>query len=229
MTEATVQSIDANAKQMTLSFTDSYTCTESDTIRTKEKIAEGFAFGSQPKLYDTFYIGSKEAFSKREAKISLTFSLRLMTNQRVLCPLQTRSWPGNIGTARDGRRSRSSETRRPVHERFLGAGDMKIVQFICPAGIQETEVFGQKNYWIRTRIIGGDYGREQYTLGSDNEINVSRKFKLPVIRHLTAQYAFDESIEPEACLSYNNLDFEDITVQARTAESHLQPVHSASG
>jgi len=52
----------------------------------------------------------------------------------------------------------------------------------------------------------GDYGREQYSLGSDNEIDVSRKFKLPVIRDLAVQYAFDESIELEACLSYNNLD-----------------------
>jgi len=33
------------------------------------------------------------------------------------------------------------------------------------------------------------------------------------------QYAFDESIELEACLSYNNLDFEDITVQAKTEVS----------
>jgi len=224
MTEATILSIDVNAKQMSLSFTDSFTCTEGDTIRTKEKIAEVFAFGTQPKLYDAFYIGSKEAFSKKGAKISLAFSLWIDDESAGLTPppdpkLAWEYW--------DGKGWQALTIIRDDSDRFLNAsadiGDSKTIQFMCPAGIQETEVFGQKNFWIRTRIIGGDYGREQYSLGSDNEIDVSRKFKLPVIRDLAVQYAFDESIELEACLSYNNLDFEDITVQAKTANLTFSP------
>ena len=102
--------------------------------------------------------------------------------------------------------------------------DGSVVEFLCPEGIQETEVFGQKNYWVRARLIGGDYGREQYKVNPDNTISISRQFTLPVIRDLAVGYAFDETKEFEVCLSYNNLDFEDRSVEAKTANLFFSPV-----
>ncbi|RPI37749.1 MAG: hypothetical protein EHM54_02325, partial [Nitrospiraceae bacterium] len=197
---------------------------KSTTTPSKQAFAEVFPFGNQPKLYDAFYIGSKEVFSKKGAKIDLSFLLSIYDSSSDLTPppdpkLAWEYWDGKGWQAL----TIIKDDTFSLMNASLDTGDMKTIQFICPQSIAEIEVFGQKNYWIRTRIIGGDYGREQYTLGDDNEINVSRKFKLPVIRDLTAQYAFDESIELEACLLYNNLDVEDITIKAKTANLTFSP------
>jgi hypothetical protein len=193
---------------------------ERATMASKQEFARVFPFGSQPKLYDAFYIGSKEAFSKKGAKISLTFDLRIDDASEGLTPppdpmLAWEYW--------DGKGWQALTIVEDETDRFMNFGDDKIVQFICPEGIEEMEVFGQTNYWIRTRVVGGDYGREQYTLGSDNKIDVQPMFKLPIIRDLTATYSFEETIEPEVCLSYNNLDFGDMTTRATTANLAFSP------
>jgi hypothetical protein len=226
LTEATIESIAAGSETITVSFSGSYTCMPGDTVRTKAEVAMVAPFGTQPKLYDAFYVGSKEALSKKGAKISLTFSLWIDDRSAGLVPAPE---PKLAWEYWDGRGWQALTIIRDDAHDFMNAssdtGDMKNIDFICPQGIAETEVFGQKNYWIRTRIIGGDYGREQYKLDPVDKttITVQRMFKIPVIRDLTARYSFDESIEPEACLSYNNLDFEDMTTQAVTANLAFSP------
>jgi hypothetical protein len=38
------------------------------------------------------------------------------------------------------------------------------VSFCVPAGLQQTDVAGKKSYWIRARLVGGDYGQETITV-----------------------------------------------------------------
>ncbi len=38
------------------------------------------------------------------------------------------------------------------------------VSFCVPAGLQQTDVAGKKSYWIRARLVGGDYGQETVTV-----------------------------------------------------------------
>jgi len=158
MTEATIQSIDVNAKQMSLSFTDSYTCTEDDTIRTKEKIAEVFAFGTQPKLYDAFYIGSKEAFSKKGAKISLAFSLWIDDESAVLHSSRPEACLGILGWQGMAGRHDHQRRLRPVSERLRRHWRFQDNPVHVSCRHSGDRVFGQKNFWIRTRIIGATMG-----------------------------------------------------------------------
>ncbi|NTU41445.1 MAG: putative baseplate assembly protein [Nitrospirales bacterium] len=221
LTGAIISRIDEKSKSMTVSFSGSYTCREGDRVQSKAKLGKVFVFGSQPKLYDAFYIGSKEAFSKKGAKITLAFTLRISDSSSGLQPLPD---PMLAWEYWDGKGWQAITLLKDDTGRLLQQGDNLAVEFFCPQGIEETEVFGQKNYWIRTRIIGGDYGREEYTIDpSTNKISVERKFKLPVIRDLTVGYSFDKSVELQACFSYNNLAFEDITTQAATAGVSFTP------
>ncbi|HYQ61541.1 MAG TPA: putative baseplate assembly protein [Desulfatiglandales bacterium] len=191
---------------------------ERAAILSKREFANVFPFGSQPKLYDAFYIGNKEVLSKKGAKISLSFYLFINDESNGLTPppapkLTWEYWDGKgwqALTIKDGT------------NRLMTSGENKI-EFLCPIRIQETEAFGQTNYWIRARIIGGDYGREQYAVEAHNKITVQRMFKVPVILELTASYHFEESVEPEVCLTYNNLDFEDMTTQAVTPNVAFSP------
>jgi len=193
---------------------------ERAAMPSKQEFSRVLPFGSQPKLYDAFYIGNKEAFSKKGAKVSLTFDLQIDDGSAGLSPplqpiLAWEYW--------DGKGWQALTVMKDDTVSFTQGGASETIEFLCPEGITETEVFGQTNDWIRARIIGGDYGREQYTLGDDNKITIQRMFKIPVIRDLTATYSFEETVEPEACLSYNNLDFEDTTIQAKTANLTFSP------
>jgi hypothetical protein len=207
--EATITNITTDSKELTLLISE-YTCTIGDTIRKLSKVK---AFGSQPKLYDTFYLASKEAFSKKGAKISLFFSLSILdtSNDPSLSLDPQLAWE-----YWDGKGWQALTILRDDTDRFLTAGKGMAVEFVCPEGIKETEIFGQQNYWVRTRLIGGDYGREQYT-PTTNKIEVLRKFKIPVIRDLSVSYTFDQTKEFEVCLSYNNLAFEDRSAEAKSA------------
>ncbi|MGH7792437.1 MAG: hypothetical protein ACREOB_09010, partial [Thermodesulfobacteriota bacterium] len=182
-----------------------------------------YPFGNQPRLYDTFYIGSQEAFSKKGAIITLGFSLtQLDTTNNQLSPapdprLSWEYWNGKgwqaITILKDGT------------NRFLEEGEQQTIEFKCPADIEESEANGQKNYWIRARIVGGDYGREEYSLQSNGEqkVNIERKYKLPIIRDLKVNYYFDTKERLQYCLSYNNLDFQDKTEDSRKEGQFISP------
>jgi len=200
-------------------------------IRTKNELSEVYVFGNQPKLNDAFYLASQEAFSKKGAMITLNFTLGGLFSSpesqgdiKLEPKLSWEYWNGKgwwVLPVKDGT------------GQFLKIGDNTEVQFVCPQDMAETEVYGQKNYWIRTRIIGGHYLREDYVLetrrtesslttaaGQEYQISqqlvVRKQFQLPIIRDLTITYAFSETHELEVCLSYNNLELIDQTLSART-------------
>ena len=49
------------------------------------------------------------------------------------------------------------------------------VTFCVPAGLQPTEVAGRKSYWIRARLVGGDYGQETVTLHQEPDPDPNKK------------------------------------------------------
>lgn len=95
-----------------------------------------------------------------------------------------------------------------------------------PKDIESTEVAGQENYWIRARLVGGDYGRETFKLTGTppNQTVVPEKSSLrpPKVRTLRISYEA-KPVAPEACLTFNNLNFIDQTAACQTAGSHFRP------
>ncbi|MGH9972168.1 MAG: putative baseplate assembly protein [Pyrinomonadaceae bacterium] len=101
-----------------------------------------------------------------------------------------------------------------------------IVIFKVPKEIESTEVAGQENFWIRARLIGGDYGRETFRIDGNppNQTIVSVKSSLrpPKVRELRISY--DASLaSPEACLTFNNLEYLDQTAACEAPDSHFPP------
>jgi len=112
------------------------------------------------------------------------------------------------------------------------------VTFILPQDLDLTEVSGQESYWIRARIIGGDYGRETYVLeervkGANSEpqdiiketklLPVKSTIRPPQIFGLTISYELIESRFPDRCLTYNNLDYVDQTDACITTDKRFPP------
>jgi predicted phage baseplate assembly protein len=105
---------------------------------------------------------------------------------------------------------------------LLSNGAVKIEEL--PKSIRPTEVAGQENFWLRARLVGGDYGRETFRLDKDTGKIVSEKSSLrpPKVRTLRISYKANP-VFPEACLTFNNLDYLDQTAACQTAGSHFPP------
>jgi Baseplate J-like protein len=93
------------------------------------------------------------------------------------------------------------------------------VEFKCPA-ISETEINGKKNYWLRVRLAGGDYGKDArltlsptadapYTL--DKWKYIAPSFKTPIITFLAISYVHPYPARPAVTVSngwtYNNFEY----------------------
>ncbi|HEU4593524.1 MAG TPA: putative baseplate assembly protein [Pyrinomonadaceae bacterium] len=100
----------------------------------------------------------------------------------------------------------------------------QLVSFTVPDDMSKTEVAGQENYWIRSRIVGGDYGRELFVLNKDNQLEVRKDpIRPPLIKSLTITYKVTEQKPPQFTLTFNNMGFLDQTAANVTRDKHFSP------
>ncbi|HET9530902.1 MAG TPA: hypothetical protein VFQ92_11150, partial [Blastocatellia bacterium] len=93
-----------------------------------------------------------------------------------------------------------------------------------PEDIAKTEVVGQESYWIRARIVGGDYGRELFFLDKNNQLKIRKNpIRPPLIKSLSISYAVTERKQPQFCLTFNNLGYLDQTAANAAPDKHYFP------
>ncbi|RPI77313.1 MAG: putative baseplate assembly protein [Desulfobacteraceae bacterium] len=136
-------------------------------------------FGEKPKFNDTFYLGSKEVFAKEGAIVTLKVTLSdenvpNTTGIKLIWEFcDGKKWLTIGETSQQG----VSATVPPAAFRdttnaFMKSGE---VVFKCPA-VGVYPLNGEENYWIRVRIIGGNYGEE----AKYQEQTVNGKYKVVV-------------------------------------------------
>lgn len=107
---------------------------------------------------------------------------------------------------------------------LLSNGAVRIDEL--PQSIESTEVAGQENFWIRARLVGGDYGRETFKIegppGNQKIVSEKSSLRPPKVRSIRISYKAKPE-PPEACLTFNNLDYIDQTAACQTAGSHFRP------
>jgi hypothetical protein len=95
------------------------------------------------------------------------------------------------------------------------------ISFTVPDDLAPTDVAGKQDYWIRARLVGGDYGRPSYivdTVGTQQSIRVDRSaLNPPEIVTIEARYALQSYTAPELVLTVNNLAARDQTQAASAA------------
>lgn len=173
-----------------------------------------YPFGKKPYLYDTFYMGSREAFLKKGAEIALEL---VLTPGRPgsagkadgpineidkpqlswefwdgeswsLLPVQGEEWEKNLSE-----NIKSSELKEPEPAAY------KLTVSRMPEA-KLMRVNGKENCWIRVRLVGGNYGKEYEIAGSKEIITaegnkvscaevVPGHFFPPVITKLTISYS----------------------------------------
>jgi len=92
-----------------------------------------------------------------------------------------------------------------------------IVTLRLPDVVKKIAINGQENYWLRTRLINGDYGKEAaYKLKNplapeEGFTMVLATFRPPLVSSIKIGYEQTLQGVPEACLAYNNLEYENVT------------------
>lgn len=172
-----------------------------------------YPFGKQPRLFDTFYIASREAFSKKKATIKINFE---RTNENAPIPnnieLSWEYWNGTLWQPlgiTDNNNTINKFELKKTNQCYNG-----FIKFDCKKDLKETEVNGEKNYWIRVRLINGDYGKEEFTKEKgENKWIVTPNFNQPIITNIGIEYSFNNSgeIDLQYCIAKNNLEFQDFT------------------
>jgi hypothetical protein len=95
------------------------------------------------------------------------------------------------------------------------------ITFTVPSDLAQTEIAGKQDYWVRARLVGGDYGRPAYvaeTNGNRQSISIDRStVNPPEIITVEANYDLRAYAAPDLVLTVNNLATLDQTQAAEAA------------
>nr|QNO51026.1 hypothetical protein EDLMLJLI_00019 [Methanosarcinales archaeon ANME-1 ERB6] len=175
---------------------------------------EFYPFSTQPRLFDTFFIASREAFSKKKAKLKVTFKREAEkpAPKPTDVMLSWEYWNGVLWLPLKIKENKINDFILEKEEN----GDSKgYIVFYCAEDFEEAEVNGQKDYWIRVRLIKGDYGKEEFEQEDSGLWVVKPNFVPPLISDVDIEYSFDEEIDLQHCLAYNNLEYSVFTQESK--------------
>ncbi|WP_341358342.1 hypothetical protein V5H98_11130 [Georgenia sp. M64] len=104
------------------------------------------------------------------------------------------------------------------------------IRFVVPADLTTTEIGGQEDYWIRARLVGGDYGRPTYLVRQETSGGVTEQtvvvdtseLRPPEILAIEATFASPPGLPPEVLLVENNADVVDQTQAAAVASASFE-------
>jgi Baseplate J-like protein len=189
-------------------------------------------FGEEPKFDCGLYLGHKELFSAPEARIRI--EAQLVEPSVVPSPegspdlvVQWEYWNGRKW-AELGRTSPMGVSGAQGQFNFLDTSGAFVrngaISFDRPGDMIETEVGGQKNFWIRARINAGNYGAPgSYELIGQNWVfKEDRPLLPPCLKSLVFKYVREP--KPVAhCVSYNDFQYRDHTDDLNTPYVYFQP------
>ena len=200
-----------------------------------------FPFGEKPKLGDTLYFANNQAFSQQNAEITIQINLTnpasenneneeefaKPTKASRNLELKWEFWNGKIwqelGTAK-----LTNENEADIEDTtqaFTQNGHVKFNLFEKP---YPTTVNGIKDFWIRVRIISGNYGREaRYdkipaTQPAEYQF-IEATFAPPLIGSITVDYTLTKQEKPETILTYNDTVYSDNLIQHIDNQNQLFP------
>lgn len=190
-----------------------------------------FPFGEKPRVGDALYLAQPEAFSARDTRV--TFDIKVTrptdpaTGQSYPTPdvkLAWEFWDGRGWAQLFTSEIKPDKKVTVANSASFAAGVVSAtddtqaftqsgrVSFTLPAAPARTVVNGVENFWVRVRIVSGDYGREAfYKLKKIDEYAlVPATFAPPTVDALAVGYSVSKTEPPDAVVTYNDFEFETI-------------------
>lgn len=169
---------------------------------------EVYPFGTKPQLYSTFFIASADAFSKEGYKVTITASLSAGTPSSSNAPkLSWEYWDGEGWVALDSITEnwcgKIKSTAKCTGVSDPGSFEYRSTEILVMPRIEKTKISGKENYWMRIRLVDGDYGRE-VEIQSNGTVKPGA-FCPPAIRALRLLYEKKTADRPDCIVHKNNL------------------------
>lgn len=217
-----------------------------------------YLFGERPKFNDAFYIGSQEVFSRHAKHATHKSDVIMTVTKSESVPVPTTSqvtlaweyWNGTdwnlVGQSKNdsvptSATAASFSDGSQAFTVFDTAGKASIT-FGAPKDWKQSEWNGEKSYWLRVRIVSGNYGKEAtYTPTTQDEIKAlltkfgvsqdkvgnsatelmekgivgytAETFHPPSLKSLTLSYTCSRTESPEIVLAVNHSIYEDVTTK----------------
>jgi predicted phage baseplate assembly protein len=189
-------------------------------------------FGEEPKFDCALYLGHKELFAAPEARIRIEIgfvepSVVPMPEGSPDLMILWEYWNGRKW-AELGRTTPMGVSGVQGSLNFLdstGAFTRNgAVSFDRPGDMLETEVGGQKNFWVRARINSGNYGAPgSYELVGQNWVfKEDRPLQPPVLKSLVFKYVREPRPLAHA-MSFNDFQYRDHTDDLNQPYVYFQP------
>lgn len=179
-----------------------------------------YPFGEYFGLYNSFYLSSQEAFSKKGSLVSIHFTMVMETFSVKHSTEQVIDWklimkesqfkttaPQNLSIFKVAWEYWNGQTwvllplDKEYEEIFHRISEEKIdvsLTFSCPFDIAETSVNSEENYWIRARVLSID------NIYANDVIYYS-----PKIENIRLLYESENNYQSvQQCVTYNNLEYE---------------------
>ncbi len=192
-----------------------------------------YPLGEQPRFNDTFYIASQEVFAKPAANVTVEIKLSdLEINKTGGAEIV---WEAYNGSSWE-RLGQSSVTSAKISgtENFSDQTQALTkegqIRFSLPSQMQAGTVNGVTSYWVRGRLVKGNYGTEatfRETVapsGLPFFEPVPASFAPPSVESVGLQYTYEsQEILLSACQTYNNFAYADCTAELREDGKSFQP------
>ncbi|HEV8483526.1 MAG TPA: putative baseplate assembly protein [Blastocatellia bacterium] len=183
---------------------------------------EFFPFGEKPRVGDALYLAVDEAFS--DGRTNVTVSVMLSNPEGAVGssvpPTTFKGNPVLRWESWDGRRwvdliPTSDTTNAFTKNGEDGRGG--IVKFVLPARPVARSINGVESFWVRVRILSGNYGSDARYDPIDANARL-KEFQLtpatyapPSISAITVDYTVTESSSPDTVLADNDFEIENVT------------------
>jgi len=172
-----------------------------------------YPFGKEPRQNDTFYIGSK-VFSKKEAQVLINIimaesytplGIEFLKELKVCWEYysETNDWK-LLGITSPAGVVKSEHSFLDETDAFTHSGK---ISFYCPADITSIAIQGEEGFWVRVRIIKGNYGTEKASPPLIKTLLITQKEKVTSLEHY---------------LTYNYFSYKDLTALA-TKQKPFEP------
>ncbi len=169
-----------------------------------------YPFGERPSFNDTFYLASEDVFSKAgmTVTVNLTLSEGLPINKDGDAQVLWEAWDGTTW------QEVKQNTAGVSAANFTGKGEMTLT---LPDKMAPHAVNGETNYWVRARLVRGNYG-------TDNS-----SWEPPSVQSLKLAYTYNSGDRPlDACLTYNNFTYIDRTTAASSSTDEAFPLFTST-
>lgn len=199
-----------------------------------------FPFGEKPRFGDAFYLAHREAFSEEGASVTVTLNLtNTVATAKPKPPaassdlrLRWEYWDGATWVALGDSVPTADTVGASFNDTTRALTRSGAVTFVPPTRPAPTAVAGVENYWVRARIVTGDYGVEaRYARKRDAAGNVLNEYEYveatfapPSLQPPSVGYTLvRQQVRAEAVFTSNSLDLEDVTAAAFDPARVFQP------